>query len=82
MLAQPITKDLVFQQLDKLSPNELVEVAQFIEFLIFREEQPISKAKVGEHAAFGIWADYPEANADPAAFALKLRAKLEKRADD
>jgi hypothetical protein len=80
MLAQSVTKDLVFQRLDKLSPNELVEVAQFIEFLLFREEQPISTSTGGEHVAFGIWANRPEAN-DPVAFASKLRESIEKRTD-
>jgi len=80
MLTQPITKDEIVGELDKLSPNGLAEVAQFIEFLQFREEQPISTATGGEHVAFGIWADRPEAS-DPVAFASKLRESIEKRTD-
>ena len=77
MAFQQITKQFIARQLDFLSKDGLVEVAQFIEFLQFRS-QPLKPAVTGEHAAFGIWADYPEAN-DPAAFALKLRQNMEKR---
>src|SRR5574341_1997868 len=77
MLSQPVTKEYIFRQLDTLSSDALVEVAQFIEFLQFRG-QTIRPSASGEHAAFGIWADYPEAQ-DPAAFALKLRQDMEKR---
>lgn len=77
MLSQQVTKEFIFRQLDTLSTDGLVEVAQFIEFLQFRR-QALQPSSSGEHTAFGIWADYPEAN-DPAAFALNLRQNMEKR---
>ena len=80
MLSQPVTKEYISRQLDTLPSDALVEVAQFIEFLQFRGQQPVRPSASGEHAAFGIWADYPEAK-DPAAFALKLRQEMEKRQD-
>jgi len=61
-----------------LSTDGLVEVAQFIEFLQFRGQNSLKALASGKHAAFGIWADRPEAK-DPAAFALKLRQDMEKR---
>ena len=81
MVAQPVTKDFVVRQIEKLSQDGLVEVAQFIEFLQFREQGPIQAAVPGAHSAFGIWADYPKAQ-DPASFALKLRQNMERRQDD
>ena len=80
MLSQQVTKEYIFRQLDTLSSDGLVEVAQFIEFLQFRG-QALQPSASGEHTAFGIWADYPEAK-DPAAFALKLRQNMEKRQSD
>ena len=77
MLSQQMTKEFIFRQLDTLSTDGLVEVAQFIEFLQFRG-QALQPSSAGEHTAFGIWADYPEAN-DPAAFALNIRQNIEKR---
>jgi len=79
MLSQQVTKEFIFRQLDTLSTDGLVEVAQFIEFLQFRG-QALQPSASGEHIAFGIWADYPETS-DPAAFALKLRQNMEKRQD-
>ena len=81
MVTQQVTKDFIVRQIEKLSEDELVEVAQFIEFLQFREQGPIQSAASGAHLAFGIWADYPEAQ-DPASYALRLRQNLEKRQDD
>jgi hypothetical protein len=78
MLSQPVTKEYIFRQLDTLSSDALVEVAQFIEFLQFRGQASLKPLASGEHAAFGIWADYPEAQ-DPVAFAAKLRQDMEKR---
>lgn len=80
LFSQPITKEFIFHQLDRLSSDGLMEVAQFIEFLQFRGQQAVSANSSGEHIAFGIWADYPEAN-DPAAFALNLRQNMEKRSN-
>ena len=80
MFSQPITKEFIFHQLDRLSSDGLMEVAQFIEFLQFRGQQAVSANFSGEHIAFGIWADYPETN-DPAAFALNLRQNMEKRSN-
>ena len=77
MVPQQVTKEFIFRQLDTLSTDGLVEVAQFIEFLQFRG-QALHPSVSGEHTAFGIWADYPEAK-DPAAFALKLRQDMENR---
>ncbi len=81
MITQQITKDFIVRQIEKLSQDGMVEVAQFIEFLQFREQGPIQAAVSGAHSAFGIWADYPEAQ-DPASFALKLRQNMESRRDD
>ena len=78
MVSQQVTKEFIFRQLDTLSTDGLVEVAQFIEFLKFRATQPLKPSPSGEHIAFGIWADYPETK-DPAAFASKLRQDIEKR---
>ncbi|MBU0510371.1 MAG: hypothetical protein KKD28_15205 [Chloroflexi bacterium] len=80
MLSQPVTKDFVLHQLDKLSSDRLAEVARFIESLQFRTRVPLRESVSGEHAAFGIWADYPEAD-EPAIFALKLRRQIETRQD-
>ena len=81
MVTQQVTKDFIAHQIEKLSQDELVEVAQFIEFLQFREQGSIQAAAPGAHLAFGIWADYPEAQ-DPTSYALKLRQNMEKRRDD
>jgi hypothetical protein len=80
MLSQPITTKSISRQLENLSPDSLLEVAQFIEFLQFREQPMVKASKSGARVAFGIWADYPEAQ-DAAAFALKLRQNIEKRLD-
>lgn len=81
MVTQQVTKDFIVRQIENLSQDGLVEIAQFIEFLQFREQGPIQAAVPGTHSAFGVWADYPEAK-DPAAFALKLRQNMERRQDD
>jgi hypothetical protein len=78
MVSQPVTKEFIYRQLDTLPTDALAEVAQFIEFLQFRGQQSLKSLALGEHAAFGIWADYPEAK-DPVAFASKLRQDMEKR---
>jgi hypothetical protein len=80
MLSQSVTKDFILRQLEKLPPDGLLEVAQFIEFLQFQARQPVRQKTSGKRAAFGIWADYPEAQ-DPAAFAEKLRRQIETRQD-
>jgi hypothetical protein len=77
MITQQVTKEFLARQIEKLSQDELVEVAQFIEFLQFREQGPIQPAGSGLPSAFGIWADYPEAQ-DPASFAVKLRRNMER----
>ena len=72
-------KDFILRQLEKLPPDGLQEVAQFIEFLQYQASQPVKQQRAkGKRAAFGLWADHPEAQ-DPAAFAQKLREKVEKR---
>ncbi len=81
MLSQQTTKDFILRQLEKLPPDGLVEVAQFIEFLQFQAKQPSQRASVArKHVAFGIWANRPEAQ-DPATFAENLRQQVEKRQD-
>ena len=80
MLTSEATKEYIFRQLDILTKDSLVEVAQFIEYLQFRGQPTLKPVSAGEHVAFGIWADHPEAQ-DPAAFALKLRQDMEKRRD-
>jgi hypothetical protein len=80
MISERVTRELVLRQLQELSPESLAEVARFIEFIQFRAQQPLQQGVAGEHAAFGVWADYPEA-ADAPAFAEKLRRKVETRQD-
>jgi len=81
MLSQRVTKDSILRELEKLSPDGLQEVAQFIEFVQFQAQQPLKKPKASrKHSAFGLWAKYPEAQ-DPAVFAQTLRQKIEKRQD-
>jgi hypothetical protein len=81
MLSQQITKDFIMRQLEKLPPDGLVEVSQFIEFLQFQSRQPAKRVSAAhKYAAFGIWADRPEAQ-DPAVLAQKLRQQIEKRQD-
>ena len=63
MVTHHVTKDFIVRQIEKLSQDGLIEVAQFIEFLQFREPGPIQAAGSGAHSAFGVWADYPEAKA-------------------
>lgn len=80
MFSPQVTKETLFRQIEKLPPDGLNEVAQFVEFLQFRATKPARRPSQGKSRVFGLWADYPEAS-DPAAFALKLRQKLEKRQD-
>lgn len=80
MVTQPVTKEYIFRQLETLSNDGLMEVAQFIEFLQFRGQPTLKPFASGEHSAFGIWADYPEAQ-NPAVFAKKLREGIEKQQD-
>lgn len=80
MLSQSVTKDFILRQLEKLPPDGLLEVAQFIEFLKFQASQPVQPGVSGEHAGFGIWASHPKAK-NLAAFAEKLRQQVEKRRD-
>ena len=80
MLSQQVNKEFLLQQLEKLPPDGLAEVAQFIEFLQFRQQKPVQKAARSKHTAFGMWANRPEA-ADPVAFAQTLRQRIEKRQD-
>lgn len=72
MTFHQVTKETIFRQLDQLPPNRLMEVAQFIEFLQSRTQQPVRRKSFRKQSAFGIWADYPEAQ-DPVAFAETLR---------
>jgi len=80
VLTQHVTKEFIYQQLETLTPEGLLEVAQFIEFLQFRVQQPAQMVNSGEHTAFGVWADYPEAQ-DASAFAAKLRQIIEASQD-
>jgi hypothetical protein len=80
MVTKPVSKEFVARQLETLTPEGLLEVAQFIEFLQYRAQQPAPLGNSGEHAAFGIWADYPEAQ-DAAAFGARLRQMIETRQD-
>ncbi len=80
MLTKPVSKEFITRQLETLTPDGLLEVAQFIEFLQYRAQQPSPLGDSGQHAAFGIWADYPEAQ-DAAAFSTRLRQMTETRQD-
>lgn len=81
MLSQRVTKDFIMRQLEKLQPDGLLEVAQFIEFLQFQARQPAQKTSAArKHVAFGMWADRPDAQ-NPAGFAESLRQRVEKRED-
>ena len=72
-------KDVIAAQAPDLA-GVLKEIEAMIEFLQFRG-QALQPSTLGEHTAFGIWANRPEAN-DPAAFSLKLRQDVEKRHRD
>lgn len=80
MVTQHITKDFIVRQIEQLSQDGLIEVAQFIEFLQFREHASVQPALSGVSSAFGIWADYPKAQ-DPAVFAATLRQNMERHRD-
>jgi len=81
MLSQSVTKEFVLRQLEMLPPDRLQEVAQFIEFLQFQSGRAGRRKISGKRTAFGIWADYPEAQ-DPIAFAENLRRQIETRQDE
>lgn len=82
MIRQPVTKEFVLRQLEKLPPERLQEVSQFIEFLQFQAGQAVRKPQpVKKHSAFGMWANRPEAQ-DPIVFAAKLRKNIETRQDE
>jgi len=82
MLGQTVTKETVILKLSNLPPDGLAEVARFIDFPQFRTGimPRSSRAHAGEHPAFGIWADRPEAQ-DPAQFTERLRRTIETRQD-
>ena len=80
MAFQQIKKETVLRQLEQLPPNRLLEVSQFIEFLQSQLQQPARRKNSRKHSAFGMWADYPEAQ-DSVAFAETLRRKIELRQD-
>jgi hypothetical protein len=82
MLEQAVTKEAVILKLNDLPPDGLVEVARFIDFLRFKtgSKSRTSRARAGEHPAFGIWADRPEAQ-DPVRFTEHLRRAIETRQD-
>lgn len=80
MAFQQIKKETVLRQLEQLPPNRLMEVSQFIEFLQSQIQQPARRKISRKHSAFGMWADYSEAQ-DPVAFAETLRRKIELRQD-
>lgn len=78
MVTQNITRDYIVRQIEKLSQDGLIEVAQFIEFLQYREQTPLQTGVTSSSSAFGIWADYPAAQ-NPAVFAAELRRGMERR---
>ena len=82
MLEQTMTKEAVILKLSDLPPDGLAEVARFIDFLQFKtgKKSRTSRPRAGEHPAFGIWADRPEAQ-DPVQFTEHLRAAIETRQD-
>ncbi|KAF0106281.1 MAG: hypothetical protein FD146_2708 [Anaerolineaceae bacterium] len=81
MLTQQAKREVLLRQIEELTPGGLTEVAQFIEFLQFRAQQPARKpVSKRNHPAFGVWADHPEAG-DPVSFGMKLRQRLETRRD-
>lgn len=80
-MATPVLKERVLKQIDRLSADDLAEVARFIEFLQFLDRQSRAlKSKPGKTSAFGIWRDYPDAQ-NPVLFAQKLRESIELRLD-
>ena len=82
MLEQATTKEATILKLSNLPPDGLAEVARFIDFLQFKTGLATrsSRARAGEHPAFGIWADRPEAQ-DPVQFTEHLRRAIETRQD-
>jgi len=79
-IEQPITYEAVAQKLNALSPDNLTEVARFIDYVQFRSAQGSAKRTITQHPAFGIWADREDFQ-DTAKFARELRRKVEKRQD-
>ena len=77
---QPITHEAVAQKLSALSPNNLTEVARFIDYVQFRSDQGSAKRTFAQHPAFGIWADREDIQ-DTVKFARDLRRKVERRQD-
>jgi len=77
---QPITYEAVAQKLSALSPNNLTEVARFIDYVQFRSEQGSAKRTLAQHPAFGIWADREEIE-NTVKFARELRRKVEGHQD-
>lgn len=77
---QPITYEAVAQKLNALSPDNLTEVARFIDYVQFRSAQDSTKRTITQHPAFGIWADREDLQ-DTVEFALDLRRKVERHQD-
>jgi hypothetical protein len=77
---QPITVEAVARKLSALSPNNLTEVARFIDYVQFRSDQGSAKRSLAQHPAFGIWADREEIE-DTVKFARELRRKVERHQD-
>jgi hypothetical protein len=75
-----LSKQDVIRKIESLSPDRLEEVAKFIEYLEYKSESNLAGENKTEHVAFGIWKDYHAAE-DPAAYAIELRRKVEKRQD-
>ena len=73
MLSHQVNKEFLLQQLEKLPPDGLAEVAQFVEFLQFRQQKPVQKAARSKHTAFGMWADRTDQSADSLDYVDDLR---------
>ena len=87
-MSSAVIRKKLHQQIDDLPDDVVKQIADFT-FAVSRFYRQGDHAECfqadtgegsGEHGAFGLWSDYPEAS-QPAVFALKLRRQLETRQD-
>ena len=80
MADRGISKEEITRRLDQLTPENLAEVSQFIDFLQYRSAlAATSESQVSAsngHPAFGLWATRSDIN-DSSEFAVKLRRIIE-----
>ena len=83
-----VIREQLHQQIDDLPDDVVKQIADFTSAVsrFFRKDDKVEysledvERNSGEHTAFGMWANHPEAN-EPAVFASKLRRQIETRED-